>query len=115
MKFFLDTANLEEIKKVAAWGIIDGVTTNPSLIATEGIAIEEQIRKICDLIDGEISAEVVSVSAKEMIDEACRLAKVHRNIIVKLPLNQDGIIAFPRVKRKAFAPTSLYASVRPRL
>lgn len=100
MKFFLDTANLEEIKKVAAWGIIDGVTTNPSLIATEGIAIEEQIRKICDVVDGEISAEVVSLTAKEMIVDAHRLAKVHRNIIVKIPLIQEGIIAVSALEKE---------------
>ena len=93
MKFFLDTANLDELKKSSAWGIVDGVTTNPSLIAKEGIPVEEQVRKICDIIDGEISAEVVSSSAKEMIGEGRALARIHKNIIVKLPLIQQGIIA----------------------
>ncbi len=93
MKFFLDSANLEELKKASEWGIIDGVTTNPSLIAKEGIPIEEQISRICHLIDGDVSAEVVSPSAKEMIDEGRRLAKLHSNIIVKVPLIEEGIKA----------------------
>jgi transaldolase len=93
MKFFLDTANLEEVKKATAWGIVDGVTTNPSLIAREGIAIEEQIRKICDLIDGDVSAAVVSLASGEMISEGRRLAKIHKNVVVKVPLTRDGIVA----------------------
>ncbi len=93
MKFFLDTANLEDLRKGAALGIIDGVTTNPSLIAREGIAIEEQIRRICDIIDGDISAEVVTTKAKEMIEEGRRLAKVHQNVVVKVPLIPEGIMA----------------------
>ena len=93
MKFFLDTANLEELKKGAAWGIIDGVTTNPSLIAREGLPVEEQVRRICDIIDGDVSAEVVSTSSKEMIAEGRRLAKIHKNIVVKIPLIPEGIIA----------------------
>ena len=93
MKFFLDSANLDELKKAFASGIIDGVTTNPSLIAKEGIPVEEQVRRICELIDGEVSAEVITTSAKEMIAEGRALARIHKNIIVKLPLIQDGIIA----------------------
>ncbi len=93
MKIFLDTANLDELKKAVAWGIVDGVTTNPSLIAKEGIAIEEQVARICDIIDGDISAEVVSTEAKEMIIEGHKLAKIHKNIVVKLPLTRDGIEA----------------------
>lgn len=93
MKFFLDTANLDELKKGAAWGIVDGVTTNPSLIAKEGVPIEEQIRKICDIVDGDISAEVVSTDAKGMIEEGRRLAKIHKNVVVKVPLIREGIKA----------------------
>ncbi|MEO7653873.1 MAG: fructose-6-phosphate aldolase [Bryobacteraceae bacterium] len=93
MKFFLDTANLDELKKGAAWGIVDGVTTNPSLIAKEGRPIAEQIRMICDIVDGEISAEVVSTEANAMIREGIELAKLHKNIIVKCPLTRDGIRA----------------------
>lgn len=93
MKFYLDSANLEEIKKASAWGVIDGVTTNPSLIAKEGVPVEDQIRRICDVIDGDISAEVIATDAKGMLLEGRRLAKVHRNIIVKVPLVPEGIIA----------------------
>src|SRR5271169_31751 len=93
MKFFLDTANLEELKAGARWGIIDGVTTNPSLIAKEGVPIEEQIRKICDIIDGDISAEVIAVEADEMLVQGRKLAKIHKNVVVKVPLTRDGIRA----------------------
>jgi transaldolase len=93
MKFFLDTANLDELKKGASWGIVDGVTTNPSLIAKEGRPIEEQVRLICDIVDGDVSAEVVSTEAKSMIQEGHKLAKVHKNIVVKCPLTRDGIMA----------------------
>ena len=93
MKFFLDTANLDELKKGAAWGMVDGVTTNPTLIAKEGVAIEDQIRRICDIIDGDISAEVVSTTTSEMLPEGRKLAKIHKNVVVKLPLTRDGIAA----------------------
>ena len=93
MKFFLDTANLDELKAGARWGIIDGVTTNPSLIAKEGIAIEDQIRKICDIIDGDISAEVVATDSDTMLIEGRKLAKIHKNVVVKVPLTRDGIRA----------------------
>ncbi|HTP36549.1 MAG TPA: fructose-6-phosphate aldolase [Candidatus Acidoferrales bacterium] len=93
MKFFLDTANLDELKKGAAWGIVDGVTTNPSLIAKEGRPIEEQVRLICDIVDGDISAEVVSTEANAMIAEGRALARIHKNIVVKCPLTRDGIKA----------------------
>lgn len=93
MKIFLDTANLDELRKAADWGIVDGVTTNPSLIAKEGRPIEEQVRMICDIIDGDISAEVVATESKAMIAEGTQLAKIHKNIVVKLPLTRDGIRA----------------------
>ena len=93
MKFFLDTANLDELRKGASWGIVDGVTTNPSLIAKEGNPIQEQIRKIVEIVDGDISAEVVSVEAGEMIREGLELAKIHPNIVVKCPLIREGIKA----------------------
>ena len=81
MKIFLDTANLDELKKGASWGIVDGVTTNPSLIAKEGRPIAEQVRLICDIVDGDISAEVVSTEASAMIKEGKELAKIHKNIV----------------------------------
>ena len=93
MKFFLDTANLDELKKAAEWGIIDGVTTNPSLIAKEGVALEDQIRRICDIIDGDVSAEVVSTEVNEMVREGRKIAKIHKNVVVKVPLISDGIKA----------------------
>jgi transaldolase len=93
VKFFLDTANLDEIKKGADWGIVDGVTTNPSLIAKEGRPIADQIRRICDIIDGDISAEVVSTEAAAMIREGRELARIHKNVVVKCPLIREGIKA----------------------
>lgn len=93
MKFFLDSANLAELKRAAELGIIDGVTTNPSLIAKEGVPVEEQVRKICDIIDGDVSAEVVSTTSKEMISEGRRLAKIHKNVVVKVPMMAEGIKA----------------------
>lgn len=93
MKFFLDTANLDELRKGAAWGILDGVTTNPSLIAKEGRPLEERIREICEIVDGDISAEVVSTDAKDMIREGKELARIHKNVVVKAPLTRDGITA----------------------
>jgi transaldolase len=91
MKFFLDTANLDELRKGADWGIVDGVTTNPSLIAKEGITLETQVAKICEIIDGDISAEVLSLDFAGMVKEAHKLAKIHKNIVVKVPLTRDGI------------------------
>lgn len=93
MKIFLDTANLDELRKGAAWGIVDGVTTNPSLIAKEGKPIEEQVRAICDIVDGDISAEVVATEFRQMLEEGRKLSKIHKNIIVKLPLIRDGVQA----------------------
>ena len=93
MKFFLDTANLDELKKGAAWGIVDGVTTNPSLIAKEGRPIADQIKMICDLVDGDISAEVVSTETKDMLREGRELSRIHKNVVVKCPLTRDGIQA----------------------
>ncbi len=93
MKFFLDTANLDELKKGASWGVVDGVTTNPTLIAREGRPIEEQIRLICDIVDGDISAEVVARDAGGMLKEGRELARIHKNVVVKCPLTRDGIQA----------------------
>ena len=93
MKFFLDTANLDELKKGAAMGVVDGVTTNPTLIAKEGNPIQDQIRQICDIVDGPVSAEVVATSGDQMIAEGRGLAKIHKNVVVKVPLTRDGIRA----------------------
>jgi len=91
MKFFLDSANITELKSALEWGIVDGVTTNPSLIAKEGVPVEEQVRSICELINGDVSAEVISTTAPEMIEEGRRLAKIHQNIVVKVPMIPEGI------------------------
>ena len=94
MKFFIDTANISEIKRINAWGILDGVTTNPSLIAKEsGKPFEAIIEEICGIVDGPISAEVISMEAPEMIQEGKKLAKIHKNVVVKLPLIPEGLKA----------------------
>jgi transaldolase len=94
MKFFIDTANLDEIREANEMGLIDGVTTNPSLIAKEGdIDFKEHIGKICDLVKGDISAEVVSLDAEGMLREGRELAKIADNIVVKCPLTLDGLKA----------------------
>jgi len=97
MKFFIDTANLEQIREAHDLGILDGVTTNPSLMAKEGISGKEAIiqhyRDICDIVDGDISAEVLSTTYEEMIAEGDILAAIHPNIVVKIPMIKDGIKA----------------------
>ncbi|MHA6698068.1 fructose-6-phosphate aldolase [Chryseobacterium sp. A301] len=97
MKFFIDTANLEQIKEAQDLGILDGVTTNPSLMAKEGIsgkqAINEHYKTICEIVDGDISAEVLSTTYEEMIKEGEELAKIHPNIVVKIPMIKDGVKA----------------------
>ncbi|MHA1669538.1 MAG: fructose-6-phosphate aldolase [Promethearchaeota archaeon] len=93
MKFFIDTANLEQIKEMQELGIIDGVTTNPSLLAKEGADPIEQLVKICQIVDGPVSAEVVGLKTDEMIDEARELAKLAPNIVVKIPMTKEGIKA----------------------
>ena len=100
MRFFLDTANLDELKAGARFGIVDGVTTNPSLIAKEGVPLEEQVRKICEIVDGDVSAEVVSTKSDDMIVEGRRLARIHKNIVVKVPLIRDGIRACSALSRE---------------
>ena len=93
MKIFLDTANLDELRKAADWGVVDGVTTNPSLIAKEGRPIQEQIAAICEIVDGDVSAEVVATDSEQMVKEGRELAKIHENVVVKVPLTRDGIRA----------------------
>ena len=93
MKIFLDTANLEELRKGAEWGIVDGVTTNPTLIAREGNPFEDQIRRICEIIDGDVSAEVVATEAGQMVEQGRELARLHPNVVVKCPVTRDGIRA----------------------
>jgi transaldolase len=97
MKFFIDTANLDQIKEANALGILDGVTTNPSLMAKVGVKGEEAVmqhyKAICEIVDGDISAEVISVDFDGMIAEGKKLAALHKNIVVKVPMTKDGIKA----------------------
>lgn len=97
MKFFIDTANLTQIKEAYALGILDGVTTNPSLMAKEGIqgerAISQHYKTICEMVEGDISAEVLSTDFKSIIDEGVHLAAIHHNIVVKVPMIKDGVKA----------------------
>lgn len=93
MKFFIDTANVEEIKKAASYGLLDGVTTNPSLVAKEGRDFIEILKEITQIVDGPISAEVVSLDYEGMLKEAKELAKIHENIVIKVPLIKEGIKA----------------------
>lgn len=93
MKFFIDTANIEEIKEANRMGMVDGVTTNPSLIAKEGGDFETIIKEICTIVDGPISAEVISLETDGMVSEARELVKIHDNIVIKIPMTVDGLKA----------------------
>ena len=93
MKIFIDTANVNEIKEAATWGILDGVTTNPSLIAKEGRDLKEVIEEICSIVDGPISAEVISLECDKMVEEALELVKLHKNIVIKIPMCIEGLKA----------------------
>ncbi len=93
MKFFIDTANIEAIREAAALGILDGVTTNPSLVAKEGRDFKETIDEICAIVDGPISAEVIAVEHNAMVEEARVLAAMHHNIVVKVPMTREGLKA----------------------
>ena len=93
MKFFLDTANIDEIKQGVGWGLVDGVTTNPSLVAKEGVNFHDRIKEICALVKGSVSAEVTATDYEGMIKEGHTLAKLHDNVTVKVPLIPEGIRA----------------------
>jgi len=93
MKFFIDTANVEQIKEAKRLGVIDGVTTNPTLISKEGRKAEELLQEICSLVDGPVSAEVVSLDAEGMVKEARKLAKLSDNIVIKIPIIKEGLKA----------------------
>lgn len=100
MKIFLDTANVADIKEGASWGIVDGVTTNPSLVAKEGRDFKEVIKEITEIVDGPVSAEVISLKAEEMIEEAREVAKMHPNVVVKIPMTPDGLKAVSAVSKE---------------
>lgn len=93
MKIFIDTANIDEIREANDWGIVDGVTTNPSLVAKEGGDFISLIKEITNIVDGPISVEVVSLEADAMVDEARKLSQIHKNVIIKIPLTKDGLKA----------------------
>ena len=97
MKIFLDTGNIKEIREAASFGILDGVTTNPSLVSKEGRDFKDLLVEICNVVDGPISAEVVSIEADKMVKEGRDLAKIHKNIVVKCPLIPEGIKATKRL------------------
>lgn len=99
MKFFIDTANVNEIKEVASWGILDGVTTNPSLIVKEGRDFHEVVQEITEIVNGPISAEVVSEDAEGMLEEAKELTKIHDNIVIKLPMTKEGLKACSQLSK----------------
>jgi transaldolase len=93
MKFFIDTADVKEIREAASLGVVDGVTTNPSLVSKEGRDFKQVITEICSIVDGPISAEAVSLEADKMVVEGTDLAKIHKNIVVKLPMTKEGLKA----------------------
>ncbi|OGC83132.1 MAG: fructose-6-phosphate aldolase [candidate division Zixibacteria bacterium RBG_16_43_9] len=100
MKIFLDTANFEEIKEVATWGILDGVTTNPTLLSKEKEDYKTLLKKICEVVDGPISAEVVSLDPDGMVREASELVKIGKNIVIKVPISTEGLKAMRMLSDK---------------
>lgn len=97
MKFFIDTANIEEIKKAWGLGVIDGVTTNPSLVSKEGKDPVALLREICSIVNGPVSAEAVTMTADEMVREGKALARIHKNIVVKIPMIEEGLRAVKKL------------------
>ena len=93
MKIFVDTADLDEIRELASWGVIDGVTTNPTLVARSGRSFKEIVEEIFDIVDGPISLEAVSIKAEDIIKEARKLSKIHKNVAVKIPMTPEGLKA----------------------
>ena len=100
MKLFIDTANVEDIREVASWGVLSGVTTNPSLVAKEGRDFMQVLREILDIVDGPISAEVLSLQADDMVAEAKQYYELHENIVIKLPMTAEGLKACARLSDK---------------
>lgn len=100
MKFFLDTANISEIKESVALGLIDGITTNPSLVAKEKKDFKKLIEEICQIVDGPISAEVVATDEEGMVEEGRSLAKIHKNVVVKVPMTANGLKATRRFSKE---------------
>ncbi|MBN1110057.1 MAG: fructose-6-phosphate aldolase [Methanomassiliicoccales archaeon] len=103
MKIFIDTANIEQIKEVNSWGILDGVTTNPSLVARENKDFATIVEEICQVVDGPISVEVVGLRSEEMYTEGMELAAVHENIVIKVPMTEEGLKATKRLSEEGVA------------
>lgn len=103
MKIFLDTANVNEIQEAASWGVLDGVTTNPTLVAKEGQDFKRLLLQICSIVRGPVSAEVVSTTCKEMVAEGRFLASLHENIVVKIPLIVEGLKAVKQLSSEGIA------------
>lgn len=120
MKFFIDTANIAEIKEAASFGVLDGVTTNPSLVAKEGKDFRKLLEEICAIVDGPISAEVISTDFDGIMREGRDLAKIHKNIIVKVPLIKEGLKAVKALKAEGirtnvtlcFSPTQALVAAK---
>ncbi|MCU0860925.1 MAG: fructose-6-phosphate aldolase [Methanomassiliicoccales archaeon] len=93
MKIFIDTANLEQIKEVDSWGILDGVTTNPTLVAKESGDFKTNVRRICEVVGGPVSVEAMSAKAEDIVKEAKELAKIHENIVIKIAMTEEGLKA----------------------
>ena len=100
MQLFIDTANIDEIKEANSLGLIDGVTTNPTLIAREGKEFMQIVKEICQIVDGPISLEAVSTQSNEMIKEARDLAKIHPNVVVKIPMIREGLLATNQISKE---------------
>ena len=100
MKIFLDTAIVDEIRAAHAWGVVDGVTTNPSLIAQSGRRFEDVVKEICAIVDGPVSAEVISADAPGMVAEAKPLAAIHQNVVIKVPMTAEGLKAAHALKKE---------------
>ncbi len=101
MKLFLDTANIDEIREAWSWGVIDGVTTNPSLVSKEGRKFKDVLREVCKIVDGPVNAEVVSTECEGMLKEGRALAKINRRIVVKVPMTSEGIKATKTLSSEA--------------
>ena len=120
MKLFIDSANIDEIKDINSWGVICGVTTNPSLIAKEGRVFEKVVKEIASIVDGPISAEVISLNSQGMLEEGRELAKIHPNIIIKVPMTEEGLKAVKIFKEEGiktnvtliFSPTQALLAAR---